>query len=360
MTHRERWLNTLHFKPVDHVPDEEFGYWDETFTTWHPQGLPLEINNNGIADRYFRFAPRVFVPVSSGLKPGFETRIVEETEKYQILQGGDGAVQQVFTDGTNTIPRYLRFAIETREDWESFKERLDPYDPERYPADWDEHVKRLNQADVPVVVDCGSLFGRLRNYIGFENISIMCMDHPDLIEEMVEHWTWFITTLLERAVADVRIDAGAFWEDICFNKGPIVRLDFFESVVVPRYKRINQKLKAHGIDIWYTDCDGDVRPLLPTFLESGINCLFPFEVNGCAHPSELLEEYGRDLRIMGGVDKMELKRGPEAITAYLKTLVPLVERGGYIPFCDHRCPPDVSPENYLFYLDLKEKMFGMG
>ena len=47
MTHRERWLNTLHFKPVDHVPDEEFGYWDETFTTWHPQGLPLEINNNG-------------------------------------------------------------------------------------------------------------------------------------------------------------------------------------------------------------------------------------------------------------------------------------------------------------------------
>ncbi len=45
--------------------------------------------------------------------------------------------------------------------------------------------------------------------------------------------------------------------------------------------------------------------------------------------------------------------------AYMKTLVPLVERGGYIPFCDHRCPPDVKPENYLYYLDLKEEMFGM-
>jgi uroporphyrinogen decarboxylase len=37
----------------------------------------------------------------------------------------------------------------------------------------------------------------------------------------------------------------------------------------------------------------------------------------------------------------------------------LVKRGGYIPFCDHRCPPDVKYENYLYYLDLKEKMFGM-
>ena len=43
----------------------------------------------------------------------------------------------------------------------------------------------------------------------------------------------------------------------------------------------------------------------------------------------------------------------------MKTLVPLVERGGYIPFCDHRCPPDVKEEDYLYYLDLKEQMFGM-
>jgi hypothetical protein len=33
------------------------------------------------------------------------------------------------------------------------------------------------------------------------------------------------------------------------------------------------------IYIWYTDCDGDVRPILPYLMEGGINCLFPFEVN---------------------------------------------------------------------------------
>jgi uroporphyrinogen decarboxylase len=62
---------------------------------------------------------------------------------------------------------------------------------------------------------------------------------------------------------------------------------------------------------------------------------------------------------MGGVDKIELAKGPEAIRKYLETLVPLVARGGYIPFCDHRCPPNVRPDYYLYYLDLKERMFGL-
>jgi uroporphyrinogen decarboxylase len=60
---------------------------------------------------------------------------------------------------------------------------------------------------------------------------------------------------------------------------------------------------------------------------------------------------------MGGVDKTRLIAGPEETRSCLESLVPYVERGGYIPFCDHRCPPDVSWQNYLCYLDLKERLF---
>ena len=114
-----------------------------------------------------------------------------------------------------------------------------------------------------------------------------------------------------------------------------------------------------GIDIWYVDCDGDVRPLLPGFLEARLNCLFPYEVNSCCHPAELLQEYGKELRIMGGVDKLEMIKGKKAIKAYMESLILVVERGGYISFCDHRCPPDVKPEDCIYYLDLKKEMFGM-
>ena len=129
---------------------------------------------------------------------------------------------------------------------------------------------------------------------------------------------------------------------------------------MPRFKRIGKKLRTHGIDVWYTDCDGDVRALIPGFLESGLNCLFPFEVNGCGHPADVLNEYGKDLLIMGGFDKMQLIKGRDAIKSYMESLVPLVERGGFIPFCDHHCPPDVKYDDYLYYLDLKREMFGSG
>ena len=85
--------------------------------------------------------------------------------------------------------------------------------------------------------------------------------------------------------------------------------------------------------------------------------MFPFEVNGCGHPGKLLDDYGKDLRIMGGVDKMELAKGPDAIKAFLESIAPYVERGGFIPFCDHRCPPNVREEDYLYYFNVKEAMF---
>jgi uroporphyrinogen decarboxylase len=192
----------------------------------------------------------------------------------------------------------------------------------------------------------------------FEGLAYAMYDYPEMLEDIVETTCRLIEFSLDQLLPHFKFDFASGWEDICFNHGPIVSIDFFKSVVMPRYKRIDAKLKAYGIDIWYTDCDGDVRPILPYLLEGGINCLFPFEVNSCTHPGALLDQYEGRLRIMGGVDKMRLGEGPEAIKAYLQSLEKYVARGGYIPFCDHRCPPNVKPADYLYYLDLKEKMFG--
>ena len=111
---------------------------------------------------------------------------------------------------------------------------------------------------------------------------------------------------LDAVLPRYHFDFATGWEDICCKNGPLVSMDFFKSVIYPCYKRIGNKLHQYGVDIWYTDCDGDVRPLLPYFLDAGINCLFPYEVNSCAHPGELFTEYGKDLRIMGGFDKMKM------------------------------------------------------
>ena len=359
MTDRERFNNQMHYRPVDRCFNMEFGYWQENFQQWD-LFVDNGITNNTQADVFFNFDRLSNVVGHLWMHPAFPREVVEETETTRIIRNGDGLLAEVPIDGHDTIPHYLKSSITTPDDWKKVKaERFSLDHPDRTVD-----VEALKHAhppdrDYPLGVSTGSMIGKVRDMLTFEGLAHACFDHPEMVEDMVETVCLLAENFLDQVLGEIDFDLATGWEDICFKNGPIVSVDFFRDVVAPRYKRLGDKLHAHGIDLWYTDCDGDVRPILPFFLESGINCLFPFEVNSCCHPGELLDEYGKDLHIMGGVDKIELAKGPEAIEAYVESLAPYVERGGYIPFCDHRCPPNVKPADYLFYLDLKEDMFGM-
>jgi hypothetical protein len=359
MTDRERFNNQMHYKPFDRCFNMEFGYWDENFKEW---SIFVEngITNNWEADIFFNFDRIEVVSGNIWMSPPFESKVVDETETTYIMINEDGLLAEVPKSSHDTIPHYIKASIVTPEDWKRCKEERFNRDHPSRKVDI-EAIKKAHPTDrdYPLGVNCGSMIGKIRDMLTFEGLAYACFDYPDMVEDMVETCCQLVEDFLDQVLPHIDFDFASGWEDICFKNGPIVTVDFFKNVVMPRYKRIRKKLDQAGIELWYTDCDGDVRPILPYMVEGGINCLFPFEVNSCAHPAELLNEYGKQLRIMGGVDKIELAKGPEAIKAYLESLVPLVERGGYIPFCDHRCPPNVKPEYYLYYLDLKEEMFGM-
>lgn len=359
MTDRERFNNQMHYKPFDRCFNMEFGYWNENFQQW-PIFVENGIKNNKEADIFFNFDRIETVSGNTWMSPPFPNTVVDETPTTKIIMNNDGLLAEVPKDNHDTIPHFLKSSIVTPDDWKRCKEERFRRDDPARKVDI-EALKKMHPADrdYPLGVHCGSMIGKIRDMLTFEGLAYACYDYPDMVEDMVETCCVLVEDFLDQVLPHFDFDFASGWEDICFKNGPIVTVSFFKEVVMPRYKRISKKLRAHGIDLWYTDCDGDVRPILPYLLEGGINCLFPFEVNSCAHPAELLNEYGGQLRIMGGFDKIQLGNGREAIKSYMESLVPLVERGGYIPFCDHRCPPNVKPEDYLYYLDLKEKMFGM-
>jgi len=355
MTARERFNNQMNFKPVDRCFNMEFGYWGENFSQWNI------FSENGVtgdaeANEFLSFDPIETVWGNVWMDPPFEEKVIERHGNINIIQDANGLTAEVAADSHSSIPHYTGSSVVTPEDWRRVKEER--FRPDSRVMDVDRVIKEHPPTrDYPLGIDCGSMIGKIRDMLTFEGLCYAWADYPEMLEDMVETCCVLVEGMLDQVLGKVDFDYAAGWEDICFNHGPILPPSFFKEVVGPRYKRINQKLKKHGIDVWYTDCDGDVRPILPVFLENGINCLLPFEVNSCTHPGRLLDQY-EGLRIMGGVDKMKLLEGKDAIKAYLKSLEPYVLRGGYIPFCDHRCPPDVTPENYLYYLDLKEEMFG--
>jgi hypothetical protein len=359
MTDRERFNRQMHYQPVDRCFNMEFGYWDENFKLW-PLFSENGIENNTEADVFFNFDRVETIGGTIWMNPPFPNTIVEERANTRVLMNADGLLAEVPRDGHDTIPHYIKATVVTPDDWRKVKaERFRRDDPARMVDIAALKQKHQPDRDYPLGVWVGSMIGKIRDTLTFEGLAYAVYDYPAMVEDMVETACIMVEDSLDQLLPHFGFDFASGWEDICYKAGPIVSVKFFNKVIVPRYKRINQKLKAYGIDIWWIDCDGDVRPILPGMMEGGVNCLFPFEVNGCAHPAELLAEYGVDLRIMGGIDKIELGKGRDAIRAYLESVAPLVERGGYIPFCDHRCPPNVDPDDYLFYLDLKESMFGL-
>ncbi|RRJ95583.1 hypothetical protein Ga0100231_016130 [Opitutaceae bacterium TAV4] len=360
MTARERFRRQMHFQSVDRSFNMEFGYWKENYTEWdifRDNGITTEAE----ANLFFNFDPIHYIGGKIWTSPAFTKQVVERRGDTNVIINEDGLLAEVPAEGQgSSIPHYLKSSIETPEDWKKCKElRFRRDDPERKIDIAALKAKHPDDREYPLGVWCGSMIGKIRDLLTFEGLAYAIYDYPEMVEDMVETACVLVEDALDQLLPHFEFDFASGWEDICFKTGPLVPVDFFRDVVAPRYKRINQKLKAHGIDVWYTDCDGDVRLILPLFLESGINCLFPFEVMGCAHPGELLDQYRGQLRIMGGVDKIQLGSGRPAIKRYLETLAPYVERGGYIPFCDHRCPPNVPPADYLYYLQLKQEMFGV-
>jgi len=359
MTQRERWLATMHFGAPDHVPDYEFGYWDDTLRRWHNEGLPKEVNSNEKADLYFGFESTVGVPVSLGLIPPFKDEVVEETEEYRVVRDGSGVLSVQRKDGHSTIPKYLDFPIKTRDDWRRFKERLDPKTPGRIGQDLEQRKEAWKNRDRPLGVGIAAMFGWLRNWMGFEGVSMASVDDPALIHEMVEHLAYLTVDVLTRALDGIQIDFASGWEDICYRSGPIISPKMFREFTVPRYKRITDLLKKHGCDVVIVDCDGNIEQLVALWLEGGVNAMFPLEIGAGTDPAALRKKYGRDVLLLGGVDKRALIAGKSAIDADVERVARLAEQGGYIPHVDHRVPADVSYENYLHYLRKKRQALGI-
>ncbi|MFW5857037.1 MAG: hypothetical protein ACOCX4_04085 [Planctomycetota bacterium] len=360
-TLRERFRRVMFYQKVDRMPNFEFGYWQETLPAWRRQGLPETITNQQEAYRFFGIENWATAWCNVMMLPGFEPVTVEETAEYRTYRDNENVTAQINLQGHQSIPHYIDFGLKTREDWErDYKHRFDPDTPGRIPDAWPDLVKQFNARDYPLAIGVGSMIGKPRNWIGFENIAMMVYDDPELLEEIVEAQCNLVCRMLERVLPDVEFDFGSGWEDICFNSGPIVGEKFMREVVGPRYRRIADLLHKHGVFIIWTDCDGNLDPISDVFVDNGYNCFFPVEVNGGTDPVALREKHGTEARFQGGFCKMKFLKGPQAVEDELQRLLPVVREGGFIPGVDHRVQADAPLATYLYYLKRKRELFGAG
>jgi len=368
MTFRERVLRTMRFDKPDRVPDFEFGAWIQTLERWQHEGMDGDADNAFESlDRYFNtdlFQNRgPNLGLQFGVFPHFETKVLKDRGTTLIIQDSDGVICEKLKKGAS-IPRYIRFPIENRGDWEKFRnERLDPEVPGRLPDDIEKRIQGCSDDRNHIVcLDQGSIYGWIRNWMGVENLSLALYDDFAWVEEMMEYLTQLQLTVLKRlaAVSNGRLtaDSSHWWEDMCYNMGPLLSPKMFAELMVPRYRRVTDyKNEVFGTQYHSLDCDGNIHELVGLWLEGGINVMFPIEV---AHTDafRIRREFGDKIAIQGGFNKLALIAGPDAIDAEFKRIDPLIKEGGFIPHIDHLVPPDVSLENYLYYRRRKCEIIG--
>ena len=359
---RERFFRSLRGEPRNHIADMEFRYWTEVPDLWHAQGLPSKVVSDEEIELYFGFDRRWRPPVNTLLDPPFVTEDVAVKGGSRIFYDADHVLCSVPEGSGTTMPRHLEYPLTSRRDWErKFIPLLDPDSPGRIPGDLRIQVEEaLARGYVPWLY-VGSLLGLLRNYMGFEAFCYLVHDDPSLLDEMIGRLADLTCAILERALPEISglVDFAHFWEDICFNSGPLVSPDFFRAHLTPRYRRITETLARFGITEVIVDCDGFIEPLVPHWLDGGVNVFFPIERTAGADPVVLRRTFGDAARLLGGIDKRLIALSGDKLLRELERLAPLVDAGGYIPFCDHFVPPDVTLAAYRFYISAKRRIFGI-
>ncbi len=249
-----------------------------------------------------------------------------------------------------------------REDWEThFKHRLQ-FSPDRVDLKGIERIRKGGAGDQPLGVYCGSLFGQIRNMLGVEGASYLYADDEDLFAEVIDTVGELCYRTLEAtldAAPDITFDFGHYWEDICFKNGPLIVPRVFDELVGPHYRRMTDLLAKRGTTIVSLDCDGCIDSLIPTWINNGVNAMFPIEVGTWEASIEpWRKRYGRSIIGIGGMNKVVFAHDRAAIDAEIERLKPLVDLGGYLPCPDHRIPPDAEWDNVRYYCDRFRAVFG--
>jgi len=310
MNSRERFQETMCYGAIDHVPLFEEGIREEVLETW-------QIPGNDLA-QFFSYDGREEI----------------DTDLYSAL------------DVTCLPPnnRGLR----------SFRDSLDADDPERLPENWRNKVRDWKERQHVLMLDVHEglfLTLRVKEAESFQRAIYLITDHPQFVRQLLEIQGEFAAKIAERVLKEVVVEAAIFGEPVASSHGPLVSPRTYGELVLPSYRPILDVLHKYRVETIIFRTYANARLLLPAVVQAGFNCLWANERQLPAMDYlDIRREFGRELRLIGGIDLDVLRQDETAIQCELdRVLSPLLAQGGYIPLLDGRVRENIPFERYSYY-----------
>jgi uroporphyrinogen decarboxylase len=320
MNAQQRFIQALSYGHLDRVPYLDEGIREEVLDEWYTQGLP----RNADLDDLFHYDRR------EEIDPDLEPRPYPRRWPRQPSDLG----------------------------W--FSRRLNPAGRSRLPKGWVKKVKAWQNRDYPLILRLHQGFFLtlgVGDWRRFYDVIYLTKDQPELVGGMLMAQGEFAARLAERILGEVKVEAVLFSEPIGGNNGPIISPRMYRDFVLASCRPLMEVFRRFQVPLIIMRTYANPRPLLPDMFELGVNCLWACETpEGEMDYRELRKEYGRELRLIGGIDSDALRIGKEAVRKELAKVPELLSQGGYIPLLDGRVRVDVPYENYVYYRRRLEKM----
>ena len=364
MDNTTRAMNILNYRDTDRMPAVHFGYWKELLQEWVELGhlKPEEIVGVGDGnDADYRlnaklgwdFNWRTTRRGSASLRPSFKSEVIEELSDGSRKVLTSWGVIEIVKPGIVSISGECDYLIKDRKAYEELLKPKLQYTEDRVDPDYFNN-NNWDEIDAPIGLELGSVAGDIRNMLTLMGMSYMIYDDYELLEEIVSDYAEMQYKVAERTlqITDFKFDFAHYWEDICYRNGPLFAPDILDDLCAKHYKKRNDLANKYGMKIISLDCDGCIDQLIPMWLENGVNTMFPIEVgvwNASIAPWR--EQYGKELRGVGGMNKNVLSYDKKAVDDEIERLKPLIALGGYIPCPDHRLPPRTKYELVQYYAE---------
>ena len=356
MDARTRFRRTCRFQDVDRFCIRHMGHWPETLIAWKEQGLN---SCDGGAIHGNDMCPSVGVPLGSAywspFWPRFERQIIRQDDDYVTERDENGRTKLWKKNTRSELAQYLRFPVESDNDWSQIKWRLDPDNEDRYRGlpDFARNHGGINGRDYPVGQSMCGPYRMLWLMFGDIGIAYAMADSPALVHEVLRTWLELVKQSLERIFSYIDIDSVDLLEDICYKQGMMLSPDCFRRYLLPYYQELTGYLKRYSSVVNISvDTDGYVEELIPLLVEGGVNCLMPFEVQAGNDVLAVRKKWGRRLVIRGGINKLEIAKGRPEIDAELTRVLPtFVDTSGFFVCLDHQAHPDIALDDYRYYVE---------
>jgi uroporphyrinogen decarboxylase len=369
MTSRERVVTALEHREPDRVPwdcnfsyggylrlQEYLGFVPEKevkpSSSWLSVGIPLELMQELQVDLcYIGLSRPRNAPV---FEYGMETYTDGWGVSYRKIDNPSGAHYEF----ANQVLDQATIADLADYPWP------DPHNPELVDG-LEEKARNLYECTDFALVGkfSNSIFEQAFFMRGFEQLLVDLAMDPEFAGALMDKLT-------DIAIASIEVGLKACGQyiqalrlagdDMGHQSGTLVSPKMFRRLIRPRFERLYRSARTMLDDYnpaikIMAHTDGDVYPIIPDYIEMGLDVLNPVQpyVAEMEH-DKLKREFGDRLSFHAGIDIQNVLPfgSPEEVRQEaIKTIRALGPGGGYILAPTHYVQPDVPPENIIALRD---------